>query len=233
MHSSVSVNRVVSRNNAPSGEEIRFGLRGWPNVAYEKLTPVPRPDLAAADSLPGEMPSMTAADRQKTGIWSSIFNSLMEGFALYGASVHPTACFPVMLHSNEGKILQPRDISRRQRRGFVSLVSTTASHDGTVLPRPERDANQATPAGFEAAFADDSLREPGGVTSLHISRPSRWNWLTLPREAVVILWTRGRRERKIRRAAAALAELDDRTLQDMGIPHRSHIEQVVRYCHDC
>jgi hypothetical protein len=41
------------------------------------------------------------------------------------------------------------------------------------------------------------------------------------------------RERKIKTTVAALAKLDDRTLLDMGIPHRSQIEQVVRYCHDC
>jgi uncharacterized protein YjiS (DUF1127 family) len=41
------------------------------------------------------------------------------------------------------------------------------------------------------------------------------------------------REREIERAVAALAELDDRTLRELGIPHRSQIEQTVRYCHDC
>jgi hypothetical protein len=41
------------------------------------------------------------------------------------------------------------------------------------------------------------------------------------------------RERKITTTIAALAELDDRTLLDMGIPHRSQIELVVRYCYDC
>jgi hypothetical protein len=41
------------------------------------------------------------------------------------------------------------------------------------------------------------------------------------------------RERKIKTTIAALAELDDRTLLDMGVPHRSQIEQVVRYCLDC
>jgi len=38
---------------------------------------------------------------------------------------------------------------------------------------------------------------------------------------------------EIKRTVAALAELDDRTLRDIGIPHRSQIEQVVRYCRDC
>jgi uncharacterized protein YjiS (DUF1127 family) len=41
------------------------------------------------------------------------------------------------------------------------------------------------------------------------------------------------REREVERAVAALAELDDRTLRELGIPHRSQIEQTVRYCHDC
>jgi uncharacterized protein YjiS (DUF1127 family) len=158
--------------------------------------------------------------------------SLMDDFALYGASVHLTACFPVTLHSDEEKILRARDISARGRRGFILLVSPTANHD-TISPRLEHNANEATPAGPEVAFADNSLRELNDVKSPRIDRSNRWKWLTLPWEVVVALWTYGRREREIRRAVAALAELDDRTLRDIGIPHRSHIEQVVRYCHDC
>ena len=42
-----------------------------------------------------------------------------------------------------------------------------------------------------------------------------------------------KREREIRKAVAALERLDDRTLHGLGIRHRSHIEQTVRYCHDC
>jgi uncharacterized protein YjiS (DUF1127 family) len=50
---------------------------------------------------------------------------------------------------------------------------------------------------------------------------------------VATLWMRGRREREIKKSVAALAKLDDRTLRDIGIPQRSLIEQVVRYCRDC
>jgi uncharacterized protein YjiS (DUF1127 family) len=296
MHSFGSVNRA-RRNNIPSGEEIRFALRDKRDVAHEKLTRFPGPDLehdeirsngdregtalplagrderssllegwgrgaaaihavrvervsptriassdamrlppqagevqqvrgqadstknhpAIADlnSLPDVTPSM-AAGRQKTTVWSPVIRSFMEDFALYGTSVHLTACFPVTLHSDEEKILRARDISAR-----------------TISPGLERNTNQATPAGPAAAFADNSLRELNDVKSPRIGRSNRWNWLTLPWEVVVTLWTHGRREREIRRAVAALAELDDRTLRDIGIPHRSHIEQVVRYCHDC
>jgi len=41
-----------------------------------------------------------------------------------------------------------------------------------------------------------------------------------------------RREREIKKAVTALAEFDDRTLRDTGIPHRSQIEQIVRYGRD-
>jgi uncharacterized protein YjiS (DUF1127 family) len=41
-----------------------------------------------------------------------------------------------------------------------------------------------------------------------------------------VLAERGRREREIKKAVAALAKLDDRTLRDIGIPQRSQIEQV-------
>jgi uncharacterized protein YjiS (DUF1127 family) len=51
--------------------------------------------------------------------------------------------------------------------------------------------------------------------------------------ARTLLAKRGRREREIKKAVAALARLDDRALRDIGIPERSQIEQVVRYCRDC
>jgi hypothetical protein len=46
--------------------------------------------------------------------------------------------------------------------------------------------------------------------------------------AIASRWAKRRRERKIKEAVAALAEYDDRMLRDMGFPHRSQIEQIVR-----
>ena len=59
------------------------------------------------------------------------------------------------------------------------------------------------------------------------------NWLVRPWRAIASRRAHRRREREIKKAIAALAKLDDGTLRDIGIPHRSQIEQVVRYCRDC
>lgn len=40
-------------------------------------------------------------------------------------------------------------------------------------------------------------------------------------------------ERLIRNAARSLGRLDDHTLRDLGIYHRSMIEFTVRYCLEC
>ena len=50
--------------------------------------------------------------------------------------------------------------------------------------------------------------------------------------AIARRWAKWRREREIKKAVTALAEYDDRTLRDVGIPDRSQIEQIVRYDRD-
>ena len=134
------------------------------------------------------------ADGRKTAFWSSVLDYVIESFALYAASIHPVALFPVeprpdMAHS--GQVFRPG------RRGLLTLVSTTASPDISSR-RPEPATGPAPPAGCAIDLV--------GATQ---------------------------REVEIENAVAALAEFDDRTLRDLGIPHRSLIERTVRYCHDC
>jgi len=59
------------------------------------------------------------------------------------------------------------------------------------------------------------------------------NWLARPWRAIASRRAHWRRQRAIKKAIAASTKLDDGTLRDAGVPHRSQIEQVVRYCRDC
>ena len=79
----------------------------------------------------------------------------------------------------------------------------------------------------------DDLGNVEFATSLHTGRSLCWSWLTSCWETVVSFWMHGRKEREVNRAVAALMNLDDQTLRDIGIPDRSQIRQIVRYCRDC
>jgi uncharacterized protein YjiS (DUF1127 family) len=136
-------------------------------------------------------------DGRKTAFWSSVLDYVIESFALYAASFHPVALFPVE------RRLDPRDMPHSGqvfgpgRRGLLTLVSTTASPE-TSRRRPEPSTSPSPPAGYAIGLV--------GATQ---------------------------RELEIEKAVAALAKLDDRTLRDLGIPHRSLVERTVRYCRDC
>jgi uncharacterized protein YjiS (DUF1127 family) len=131
----------------------------------------------------------------------------MEGFAAYGASLYPTVA-SVEATQTAAKARKPRSPVR-------GMTSTEYEHH--IYPQ----------------FENSNVVELGRVEALDGGRLSHWNWLTSSLESVVTLWTHWRRERQIRKAVAALAELDDRTLRDIGISHRSQIDQAVRYCRDC
>jgi uncharacterized protein YjiS (DUF1127 family) len=223
-----STNRIARWPNVPSDEEIYFDLHDKRGIAYEELTRTRPPVVTGATSVSDVMP---VTDRQETSLWSSVIKCLMQGFALSGASMHPTTCPAVVFDSDEKKTPQRREFILHERRGAISSVWATASR--RAAPGLERDGHQTAPPGSVVAFAEDGFREFDGTNSLHSGQPNRWNWLASSWKGVVILWADVRREREIKKAIAALAELDDRTLRDIGIPHRSRIEQVVRYGRDC
>jgi uncharacterized protein YjiS (DUF1127 family) len=137
------------------------------------------------------------ADGRKTAFWSSVVDYVIESFALYAASIHPMALFPVEPRPQQRDMPQSGQVFGPGRRGLLMLVSTTASPE-TSSRRPEPATRPAPPARYAIGLV--------GATQ---------------------------RELRIAKAIAALAELDDRTLRDLGIPHRSLIERTVRYCHDC
>jgi uncharacterized protein YjiS (DUF1127 family) len=76
----------------------------------------------------------------------------------------------------------------------------------------------------------DGLLSPGREVDRYRSvHPFR---LAMIWRGIARRWANRHREREVKEAVAALAEYDDRTLRDMGIPSRSQIEQIVRHGRD-
>ena len=151
---------------------------------------------------------ITSGEEARNGpggaIWQSVLGFFLEGFALYGASLHWVATTAVTAIASE--------VDARQRQ------SVPGTNDRN-LPRSLR--MPSTSVGFASA-----AREVDRYRFIHPG------WPAMIWRAIASRWTRWRREREIKKAVVALAELDNRTLRDMGIPHPSQIERIVRYGRD-
>jgi len=186
-HLSQSVNPVVRLHNARNGGADRAALpddRGIADHSLARAILRDRPDL---NSRPAA--AVAAADRPKPALWWSAFAFFMEGFALYGASLHRTAAFPVEAILTTARAPRPRPVSR---------VPAAKKHEhGTCASSRNSNVIQ-----FHRAPAP------------HARRSRRWHCLTSLGETIPTLQTHWRREQEIKRAVAALAEFDDRTLRD-------------------
>jgi uncharacterized protein YjiS (DUF1127 family) len=87
--------------------------------------------------------------------------------------------------------------------------------------------------GNRLSSQNSNVIRSGEISAPTSGLPRRWNSSASPYDGAVTLWDHWRREREIKKAVAALAQFDERTLRDMGISSRSEIEQAVRFCHDC
>jgi uncharacterized protein YjiS (DUF1127 family) len=224
-HSSGLVNGVAKRHNVLSGEHP---LRKKSGILGESSTRAPQPDHADLKSFPAVARRVT--DNPQSGFWPSVAGFILEGFALYAESLHSARLFPVEPHPDE-EIPPSSEISARERRGFVSLVSAPVSQGAISGAGPETDHTRRE--GSEVAIVVENLVDFDHATPPRSGRSFRWNRLTSCWKMVVTFWMHGRKEREINRAVAALIKLDDQTLRDIGIPNRSQIKQIVRYCHDC
>jgi uncharacterized protein YjiS (DUF1127 family) len=147
-------------------------------------------------------------ERNAGTFWWGLVFAVMEGFALYGAALHPTAAMPVH-----------------------AILAATRDR-----PPPPDDGEPPEPVQSSAsteAASTDKLVKLDRVRRLEAQPQPHRNWLRAAGEKVAALPAQLRREREIGRAVAALNELDDRSLRDLGICSRSEIEWTVRYCHDC
>jgi uncharacterized protein YjiS (DUF1127 family) len=173
------------------------------------------------------MPAATVSDRPDKTAWSTVLSFVIEGFAVAGASLHPAAHFNAGGHLPETKV-PPREAFAASKRHVLSLI-----------PSSEKSArdDQGDTNGFTVTLEKRRERQDlAGSDSLSahaITQPRGWSWLTSSWEVVAAIWSHMRREREVRRAIDTLVELDDFTLKDIGIHHRSQIEYAVRNGHDC
>ena len=204
LNSPGSLNGLARRYSVPS-HELRIVLRDNSSPTHENLARAPRLDLADVKSPPVIMPTMTRADRQKTAPWSPLFTSFIEGSALYGASY---GCYGALLNA----------IATSSVESCPTEASTPQPEEISLCKR-RKFISLVSPAASPGTTAPE--------------RETCHDWLAKPWRAIASRWAHWRRQREIKKAIAALTKLDDGTLRDIGIPHRSQIERVVRYGRDC
>lgn len=164
------------------------------------------PDIPAYSKSPPVVP-FEQMEAPATGWWWAAMAFFMEGFALYGASLYPSAVFTLEEASLPANVHQARLVDSQRAIAQGQGVSPALNGSNVIAP------------GL-AAWTEQPQRDRG-------------DWLAGLGEKIVAVWTRWRREQEIRTAIRALAEYDDRTLRDLGIQGRADIERMVRYCRDC
>ena len=216
-NASQSANTALRRYNQ-AGHALRIDARNERGFLHEGSTQAHEPAETAAKSLPATVPEMAQPD----AIRQSVLWFFLEGFALYGASLHWLGTAAVTAIATEVDALQRQKLARSGRRKFISLVSPAAGI--TVLER--KDAIDRIASGtWIPSTRDGSASAAREVDRYRFVHPG---WLAMIWRAIASRLAKWRRQREVNKAVATLAQYDDRTLRDMGILHRSQIEQMVR-----
>ena len=200
---SSNVNRMVRPSRMRIGQIAR-DLDLSDDRSSGKLVRAVHPDMPGY-TRQQPVVALVDADIPTSGWWWTPF---MEGFVLYGASLHPGATFPAEVALAIA--------SARQARPAGGRPPAMARGQGGLQPPKESNVIASELA------AGGELRPP-----------RRGNWMSELGEKVVALRTHWRREREIKSAVAALGKYNERTLRDLGIHGRADIERMVRYCRDC
>jgi hypothetical protein len=216
MLNSQSAIAAVRRHSSPE-QASHAAPRGRRDIPAERLTPAAEISKAEANLLPETRPAMAQPD----AIWPSVYWFFLEGFALYGASVHGLATRAVTTITSEVGARRPPESSWRERRKSISPV-LSASRAEMAVVEIEGAADRTAFGSEMSSTRDAAAREVDRYRFVHPG------WLNATWRAIASRWTNWRREREINKIIAAVAEYDDRMLRDMGFSHRSQIEQIVR-----
>ncbi len=199
MLNSQSAIASVRRQSSPE-QVLRVAPSDRRDIPAERLTPATEISKAESGLPPETRPTMAL-----------VYWFFLEGFALYGASVHGLAT---------------PELSWRKRRKSNSPASSPARAERAVLESEgavdRRAFGSGTPSTRDVAAGEfDQYRSvhPGGLSMI-------WRAIASGR-------AKRRREREIERAVDALADYEVRLLRAMGFSYRSQIEQTVRNGRDC
>jgi uncharacterized protein YjiS (DUF1127 family) len=225
-HSMLNSSRPVSgaaRNFGVRAQKLDFDLRDDNRAARRAPAEPAHPDSADVD------PSLGALQRADR-IFTAVISACLEGFALYAMAYLPPIN-PEQSSPAETETAQSEKLSVRERRKSIAIVSSSANPEAKQS-KPSNGSHR-TKSKSEALSEHASVAESYRSRSFETDRSGHRHWPTMPWSRVASKWRRWRHEREIAALAADLAELDDRTSRDIGIPHRSQIERAVRYGRDC
>jgi uncharacterized protein YjiS (DUF1127 family) len=204
----------------------RIASRDRLEIPAERSTPSAKIFKAEVDCLPETSLAMAQPDPT----WPSLLWFFLEGFALYGASLHGLATIAVTAIGSEASARRPKEPPRRHQGKSISLVSPATHVEVTVLGH-EVAIYRSAP-GTRTPSTRDGWPSPArevdryrSVHPFHLAMIRNWR-------GIASRWAKRRREREVKEAVATLSQYDDRTLRDIGILHRSQIVQIVRYGRD-
>jgi uncharacterized protein YjiS (DUF1127 family) len=219
-YSSGSLARTDTLHRAAINERDLAAVLSESGIMYESISLVVRRDFGRSEATPDHVKGEEGGSGKRGG-WSAVLTFLLEGFALYGASVHPTAAFIIEGVPVQDKTVSKDSLSTAERHEPHSIVSPS------VVPGSVHEAEHGRnmPIEISALPASASAR----VAADNADRSGLWHGMTSVLRSVADRWTRWRREREIERTVARLKELDDHTLWDIGIPDRSLIERAARW----
>jgi hypothetical protein len=204
-HFSGAANDFLRRNDFPddTGETTDNNATRTAGVESAAVT-LPTVIIAVSDKFPAVIVARPDTNQRTTTFWSSTLDYLVESLGSYGAALYCAAIEPVALFAVEPAC------------GKETLTQPKDMYSG----ERREVTNLISAAAIQHAVSPELEHRSDHAT---------------PAGYVIALSddSSRERERRITTTVAALAELDDRTLLEMGVPHRSQIEQVVRYCLDC
>jgi uncharacterized protein YjiS (DUF1127 family) len=187
--------------------------------------------------VPENVPLATRSDLRKSGVasdrvncnegrlprpraWSMVSAFLIEAFAVDGVSVHPAAAilaedFPIQEKAGpRGNALS----AERYESGSLASPAESPKITAAACDRKE-----------DLLIEDDGNPQFDRAPVANRRRSIISNALASLWKAVAIRWTHWRHDKEIEKTIASLAELDDRTLRDIGVRDRSMIWNAARY----